>query len=98
MFAAPPERALASGAENLTQGTSLLAVYAAGLAVPFLLSAVAFEAFLTFFRRYSLFMPALQKVGGVILVAMGVLLFTDYLTVLNTYAIALTPQWLWSWL
>lgn len=89
---------LASGAENLTQGTSLLAVYAAGLAVPFLLSAVALDAFLTFFRRCSVFMPALQQVGGVILVVMGMLLFTGYLTVLNTYAISLTPQWLWSWL
>jgi len=89
---------LASGAESLRQGTALLAVYAAGLAVPFLLSAVAFNAFLTFFRRFSSLMPTLQKVGGVVLVAMGVLLFTGYLTVLNTYAIALTPQWLWGWL
>jgi cytochrome c-type biogenesis protein len=89
---------LASGAESLTQGTALLAVYAAGLAVPFLLSAVAFEAFLTFFRRFSFCMPTLQKAGGVVLVAMGVLLFTGYLTVLNTYAMSLTPQWLWSWL
>jgi cytochrome c-type biogenesis protein len=89
---------LASGAESLVQGTSLLAVYAAGLAVPFLLSAVAFNAFLTFFRRFSSLMPTLQKVGGVVLVAMGMLLFTGYLTVLNTYAIALTPQWLWGWL
>lgn len=89
---------LASGAESLAQGTALLAVYAAGLAVPLLLSAVAFEAFLTFFRRFSFFMPTLQKAGGVVLVALGVLLFTGYLTVLNTYAMSLTPQWLWIWL
>lgn len=43
-------------------------------------------------------MPTLQKVGGVVLVAMGMLLCTGYLTVLNTYAISLTPQWLWGWL
>jgi cytochrome c-type biogenesis protein len=76
----------------------LLAIYAAGLAAPFLLSGVAFEVFLTFFRRFSFFMPTLQKAGGVVLVARGVLLFTGYLTVLNTYAISLAPEWLWRWL
>jgi hypothetical protein len=29
---------------------------------------------------------------------MGVLLFTGYLTLLNAYAMSLTPQWLWRWL
>jgi hypothetical protein len=29
---------------------------------------------------------------------MGVLLCTGYLTVLHTYALALTPPWLWRWL
>ena len=89
---------LASGAESPSLGAFLLAIYAAGLAVPFLLSAVAFNAFLTFFGRFNSFMPTLQKLGGMVLVAMGVLLFTGYLTVLNAYAMALTPEWLWRWL
>ena len=57
-----------------------------------------FIAFLTFFGRFNSFMPTLQKLGGMVLVAMGVLLFTGYLTVLNAYAMALTPEWLWRWL
>jgi cytochrome c-type biogenesis protein len=89
---------LASSAVSPTQGSALLAVYAAGLAVPFLLSAVAFNAFLTFCGRFRGLMPALQKVGGAVLVVMGVLLFTGSLTVLNTYAMSLTPAWLWRWL
>lgn len=89
---------LASGADSLAQGTSLLAVYTAGLALPFLLSALTFNAFMTFFSRFNFFLLTLQRVGGLVLVGMGVLLFTGYLTVLNSYAISLTPQWLWRWL
>jgi cytochrome c-type biogenesis protein len=89
---------LASVSDNLTQGTSLLAAYTAGLALPFLLSSLALNAFLSWFSRVSFFLPLVQKVGGLILVAMGVLLFTGYLTVLNSYAISITPQWLWRWL
>jgi hypothetical protein len=62
------------------------------------LSAVACNAFLTFFGRFNFSVPTLQKLGGMVLVAMGVLLFTGYLTVLNAYAMALTPEWLWRWL
>ena len=40
-------------------------------------------------------MPTLQKVRRMVLVAMGVLLCTGYLTVLNAYAMALTLAWLW---
>jgi cytochrome c-type biogenesis protein len=89
---------LASMADNITQGTSLLVVYTAGLALPFLLSSLAFNAFLTLFSRLSGVLPVLQKAGGVVLIAMGILLFTGYLTLLNAYAISLTPQWLWRWL
>jgi cytochrome c-type biogenesis protein len=89
---------LASVSDNLSQGTSLLAAYTAGLALPFLLSSLAFNAFMGLFGRVSFVLPMVQKVGGLVLIAMGVLLFTGYLTVLNSYAISLTPQWLWRWL
>jgi hypothetical protein len=52
------------------------------------------DVFQTLQRLYA----GLAESGGGVLVAMGVLLFTGYLTVLNTYVISLTPQWLWSWL
>jgi cytochrome c-type biogenesis protein len=89
---------LASMADNVTQGTSLLMMYTAGLALPFLLSSLAFNAFLNLFSRFSGVLPVLQKAGGVVLIVMGGLLFTGYLTLLNSYAISLTPQWLWRWL
>jgi cytochrome c-type biogenesis protein len=64
----------------------LLAVYSAGLAIPFLLTAVAFSrmtsAFAVVKRHYQL----IVAVGGLILIAMGVLIWTDQLTQLNSDA------------
>ncbi len=68
------------------RGAFLLAVYSAGLAIPFLLTAVAFSRMTTAFvvvkRHYQLIVAT----GGVILIAMGLLIWTDQLTQLNTEA------------
>jgi len=37
-----------------------------------------------------------EVAAGILLVVVGVLLYTSYITVLNGYLIALTPQWLWE--
>jgi cytochrome c-type biogenesis protein len=72
--------------DTVGRGGLLLAVYSAGLAVPFLLTAVAFTRMTTAFRwlrdRYLI----ITAVSGVILIAMGVLLFTGELQRLNIEA------------
>ena len=85
---------LASTAENIGRGIGLLVAYSAGLGVPFLLSAVALGAFLKFFRRYRPLIPIVERAAGVILVVVGVLVFTNYYLLLNAWAISLTPDWL----
>jgi cytochrome c-type biogenesis protein len=85
---------LAGTAETVARGVGLLVAYSAGLGVPFLLSAVALGAFLKFFKRYRPFIPVVERGAGVILVVVGVLVFTNYYLVLNAWAIALTPDWL----
>ena len=74
----------ASIQETVGQGGLLLAFYSAGLAVPFLLTAVAFDRATTAFRwlrdRYLL----VTAVSGAVLIGMGVLLVTGQLTDLNT--------------
>ena len=85
---------LASTAENIGRGISLLVAYSAGLGVPFLLSAVALGAFLKFFRRYRPLIPIVERGAGLILIVVGVLVFTNYYLVLNAWAISLTPEWL----
>jgi cytochrome c-type biogenesis protein len=72
--------------DSAAHGAFLLAVYSAGLAVPFLLSALAFARMTRVFnvvkRNYSLLMAA----GGGVLVAMGVLIWTGELFQLNIEA------------
>jgi cytochrome c-type biogenesis protein len=74
---------LAATSRGTAEGAGLLAVYSAGLALPFLFSAVAFDAaaksFAFFKRRYA----AIQVGSGVVLVAMGVLVLTGELFRLN---------------
>ena len=78
--------AAASLTDSVARGGFLLAVYSAGLAIPFLLTAVAFSRMTTAFafvkRHYQLIVAA----GGLILIAMGVLIWTDQLTQLNSEA------------
>ena len=80
------------------RGAWLLLIYSAGLAIHFLLAAFAFNGFLGFFQRFKRLLPAVQKAGGFVLVLMGVLLLPGRLTVLNTYALSFTPEWLLKWL
>jgi len=85
---------LAGTAETVARGVGLLVAYSAGLGVPFLLSAVALGGFLKFFRRYRPFIPVVERAAGVILVVVGVLVFTNLYVSLNAWANAFTPDWL----
>ena len=85
---------LAGTADTVQRGIGLLIAYSAGLGVPFLLSAVALGSFLRFFKRYRPFIPVVERAAGVLLVVVGVLVYTNYYVVLNSWAISLTPEWL----
>ena len=67
----------------------LLAFYALGLAVPFLLSALAFSTVAGFFRFFRDHYAAITVVSGAVLIAMGWLLLTGELTRLNSDALEL---------
>jgi cytochrome c-type biogenesis protein len=67
------------------EGGVLLAFYSLGLAVPFLLSAVAFTSVTQVFRFFRDHYAVITAVGGVILIVMGVLLYTNQLTELNAW-------------
>ncbi len=85
---------LASTSDNVRRGIELLVAYSAGLGVPFLLSALALGPFLRLFRRYRALIPVVERAAGVLLVIVGVLVFTNYYVVLNAWAQSLTPDWL----
>jgi cytochrome c-type biogenesis protein len=65
-------------------GALLLAVYSAGLAIPFILTAVAFSQMTTAFAVVKRHYHAIVAVGGLILIAMGILIWTGQLNQLNT--------------
>ena len=67
----------------------LLAFYSLGLAVPFILSALAFSSFAGFFRFFRNHYDVITVVSGVVLIVMGVLLYTNELTRLNSDALNL---------
>jgi cytochrome c-type biogenesis protein len=69
--------------ESAARGAFLLAVYSAGLAIPFLLTAVAFSRMTTAFAVVKRHYQLIVAFGGLILIAMGVLIWTDQLTRLN---------------
>jgi cytochrome c-type biogenesis protein len=85
---------LSSTAENVGRGVALLVAYSAGLGVPFLLSALALGPFLRVFKRYRPFIPVVERAAGVLLIIVGVLVFTNYYVLLNAWAVSLTPDWL----
>ena len=85
---------LASTQDTVWAGVSLLSVYSLGLAIPFLISALALDLFLSAFSRFRRFLPAVEKGAGVMLIILGLLLVTGTFTLLNTYLLPLTPDWI----
>jgi cytochrome c-type biogenesis protein len=79
----------ASTEDTVGRGGVLLAFYALGLAVPFLLSALAFSSVSGVFRFFRDHYKVITVISGVVLVAMGVLLYTNELTRLNSEALSL---------
>jgi cytochrome c-type biogenesis protein len=77
---------LASNSSTTGRGALLLGVYSAGLAVPFLFSALAFNTASRSFGFFKRHYAAIQLGAGVVLVAMGVLVFTGELFHLNVEA------------
>jgi cytochrome c-type biogenesis protein len=81
-----------SSTADLHRGLLLLTAYSAGLAIPFIIAALAIDRFLAVFARYRGAMKWVNRVGGVVLIAVGLLLVTNYFTVLASWLQALTPD------
>jgi cytochrome c-type biogenesis protein len=71
---------------SAAHGALLLAVYSAGLAIPFLLIALAFERMTDALAVVKRHFPVIIAVGGVVMIVLGVLIITGEFTVLNAKA------------
>ena len=89
---------LAATEADLSRGMTLLVAYSAGLAVPFLVAAYAVESFLDWFQRFRRHLGLVQKVSGVLLVVVGLLIATGQFTRLAGYLQKLTPDFLLRWM
>jgi cytochrome c-type biogenesis protein len=82
---------LAATTQDLTRGMLLLAAYSAGLAVPFLIAAVALDSFLHWFQGFRRYLPWVMRVSGALLIFVGVLMVTGEFTRLAGWLQAFTP-------
>jgi|HubBroStandDraft_1064217.scaffolds.fasta_scaffold09307_3 cytochrome c-type biogenesis protein len=77
--------AVAATKETVGQGVLLLACYSAGLAIPFLITAVGIGRFLKFYQRFRRHLHTVEVFSGVLLLFVGALIFVNRLTWLSQH-------------
>lgn len=82
---------LTLAATDPARGTGLLGVYALGLGIPFLLSAIFIERSMGLMNRIKRHMGLIERISGVLLIAVGVLLLTGWLGVLSYWLLETFP-------
>jgi cytochrome c-type biogenesis protein len=75
----------AGAQETVFKGVLLLAIYSAGLAVPFLLTSLGVDRFLGFYTRFRRHLHTVEVISGVLLIVVGVLIFMNNLKLLSGY-------------
>ncbi|MDD3802308.1 MAG: cytochrome c biogenesis CcdA family protein [Desulfuromonas thiophila] len=84
--------AMAAGTSNDTrQAIALLAVYSAGLGIPFLLAGLLFHGFLNFFNRFRKHIRLLEITTGALMMTVGVLLFFNLFGDLSAWLYSVLP-------
>ena len=85
---------LAASQQTVWQGVFLLALYSAGLAVPFLLTSLGVNRFMRFYQRFRAHLHQVEVFSGIILIVLGAMIFSNqftrlagYLTFLNRFAL-----------
>jgi cytochrome c-type biogenesis protein len=75
----------AASSASLQRGTALLALYSFGLGIPFLLTSLGVERFLVFYRSFRPHLHAIEVASGVVMIVVGVLIFTRHFALLNAW-------------
>jgi len=76
--------ALAAASDTIARGVLLLAVYSAGLAIPFLLTALGISQFMIFYKNFRKYLHAVELFSGALLLFVGGLVFVNKLTWLSS--------------
>lgn len=75
----------AGSMETVSMGIMLLTAYSLGLAVPFILTAYAIGSFSGYFKRISRHLNTISIASGILLIIMGILIFTNKVSALSRY-------------
>ncbi len=83
--------ALAGASGSVGQGAALLLAYSAGLGVPFVATAMLFGSMRPVLARLSKHALTVNRVAGVLLIAVGLLIVTGRMTILVTFLTSVIP-------
>jgi cytochrome c-type biogenesis protein len=75
--------AIAATKDTVWQGVFLLACYSAGLAIPFLITAIGIGGFLKFYQKFRRHLHTVEVFSGALLLVIGALIYTNRLTWLS---------------
>jgi len=76
---------IAAQQDTVGKGIMLLSVYSLGLGIPFLITSLSINAFLSFFGKFKKYIRWVEVGGGALLIIVGFLIMTNNLTVLSSY-------------
>ncbi len=85
---------MAATSETLGAGMGLLFAYSLGLAVPFLLAALLLDRFLIGYKAFRKWLPWVERVSGILLIVVGILLVTGTFTALSGIMAQWTPDFI----
>ena len=77
---------------DLNRGLVLLSAYSLGLAVPFVVAALAIDKFLVFFQKYKGALLWTTRISGALLIFVGILMLTDTMRLLSQWLQPYTPE------
>jgi cytochrome c-type biogenesis protein len=83
---------LAATSGNWKTGLYLSCFYAAGLAVPFLLTGLGINKFLGFYSKFRKHLHKVEVVSGVMLISIGLLIATNKVAVINAWLVSWLPN------
>ncbi|MBC8338320.1 MAG: cytochrome c biogenesis protein CcdA [Rhodospirillales bacterium] len=82
---------VAGSESSITYGMGLLAVYSAGLGIPFFLAAVAMKPFMNFMTRFRKHLMTVERVIGALLVLTGILFVTGSMADISYWLLETFP-------
>jgi len=83
--------AVAASEQTVTRGAGLLAVYSAGLGIPFVVAAFAIEPFAAFLARFRKHLVHVERVMGVLLILTGIAFLTGFVTTASFWLLEMFP-------